>query len=77
MCVFHFTDYKIIGNERVIDQDLMNLLFCFDLIWCLLEMLCLMGVLAELIEARYPANDSHLIIGNDGTIGKDLITNDK
>ena len=36
-----------------------------------------MGVLAELIEARYPANDSHLIIGNDGTIGKDLITNDK
>ena len=57
-------------------QDFTSLLFCFDnLIQCLLEMFdgCISGV----NRGTDLANDSHLIIGNDGTIGKDLITNDK
>lgn len=55
---------------------MMSLLFCFDnLIQCLLDMFD--GCISEVNRGRDPANDSHLIIGNDGTIGKDLITNDK
>ena len=69
----------MIDASKIIEegsQDLLGLLFCFDnLIHCLLEMFdgCISGV----NRGRVRANDSHLIIGNDGTIGKDLITSDK
>ena len=35
------------------------------------------GSISGVNRGRAPANDSHLIIGNDGTIGKDLITSDE